>query len=113
MNIRLRTEMPIPPRIVLRSALNIDGITRDATGIALPGCAVRLFRTDADVIKDRSISNLASQYTVTPYDFTAQYVVSFKEGTADTTLVWSDTTYVTSDLSGEVSGVTADNLFGI
>lgn len=93
--------------------MNIDGLTRAGTGNPLPGCLVHLMRTDNDVLRDRTISNLAGQYNVTPYDTTAHYVTAVKPGTCDSTLYTADCTFITIDTSGEVAGATVNGLFGI
>lgn len=98
---------------ILRTALNIDGVTRDAAGVALPGVAVRLFRTDNDLIRDRGVSDSAGRYGLSPYDATAHYVVGFMAATADATIFTADNTKRTADRGGQTAGVTLPTLFGV
>lgn len=112
-NIRARPGSLARNTIVGRTALNIDGLTKDQNGAPLPGALVRLFRTDTNLLRGQSCSNSAARYSLSPYDATAHYVVAFLPATADSTLYTADSTYKTADRAGQVEGATVVSVFGV
>lgn len=112
-DIRARIGSLAPNTIIGRTALNIDGRTKDENNIPLPGAVVRLFRTDNNLLRGQGCSDSAARYSLSPYDATAHYVAAFLPATADSTLYTADNTYRTADRVGQVEGVTVDSVFGL
>lgn len=64
----------------------ISGITRDLAGAPLGGCAVHLYRTSDDAIREVVVSNANGAYTFSAInDGAAYYVVAYKPGAPDVT----------------------------
>lgn len=112
-NARLRQQWGSPRNGILRTNLSIDGQTKTATGVLLPGALVLLFRTSDNLWRDHQVSDASARYGATPYDTSAHYAVGVMPATADTTLKTADNTYATADRAGQVAGVTVNGLFGL
>lgn len=63
--------------------INITGVTRDSTGIALASCVVDLFRTDNDVKVDAVTSDGSGNYSFRVGPGTPYYIVAYKAGAPD------------------------------
>lgn len=111
--VRARMGAPVSNTVVGRTALNIDGRTRDASGTLIPGAVMRLFRTIDDLLRGRTVSDGAGRYSMSPYDFTGHYATAVVTGAADSTILTSDSTYLTADRSGQIAGISPDTLVGV
>jgi hypothetical protein len=62
----------------------IGGITKSASGAALPGCAVKLYRTSDDVMVASTVSNASGQYSFSVTSpSTLFYCRAYKTGSPD------------------------------
>jgi hypothetical protein len=61
----------------------IIGVSRDATGVALGNCVVKVFRTDDDTLVGRTTSDGSGNWTVYPIGAGPYYFVEYKAGSPD------------------------------
>jgi len=61
----------------------IVGVSRDATGVALGTCVVKVFRTDDDVLVASTVSDGSGNWTAYPNQQGPYYFVEYKAGSPD------------------------------
>lgn len=61
----------------------IIGVSRDATGAALGGCSVKVFRTADDVLVASTVSDASGNWTAYPNQQGPYYFVEYKAGSPD------------------------------
>lgn len=63
----------------------ITGITKDASGVALDNCTVKLYNTATDTLEQTVSSDASGNYSFVVDKTKAWYVVSYKAGSPDVT----------------------------
>jgi hypothetical protein len=70
-------------RVLGRQNERIVGVSRDATGLALAGCTVHVFRTADDVLVASAVSDGSGNWTVYPNQRGPYYFVEYLAGSPD------------------------------
>lgn len=70
-------------RVLGETNYRIVGVSRDATGAALGGCTVKVFRTEDDVLVASTVSDGSGNWTAYPNQTGPYYFVEYKAGSPD------------------------------
>jgi len=70
-------------RVLGYSSQRIVGVSRDATGVALGNCVVKVFRTADDVLVASTTSDGSGNWTAYPNQTGPYYFVEYKAGSPD------------------------------
>lgn len=70
-------------RVLGAQSNRIIGVSRDATGIALGTCVVKVFRTADDLLVASTISDGSGNWTAYPISLGPYYFVEYKAGSPD------------------------------
>jgi len=66
-----------------QSNIRIIGVSRNATGVALGTCVVKVFKTEDDVLVASTISDSSGNWTAYPNRVGPYYFVEYKAGSPD------------------------------
>ena len=70
-------------RVLGTQNARIVGVSRDATGVALGSCTVKVFRTADDVLVGSTVSDGSGNWTAYPNQEGPYYLVEYKAGSPD------------------------------
>ena len=70
-------------RVLGTQNARIVGVSRDATGVALGSCTVKVFRTADDVLVGSTVSDGSGNWTAYPNQEGPYYYVEYKAGSPD------------------------------